>query len=197
MFGLQRAIVAIGVAALMAVYTVALPTKSHAATITFYDDPAGPADKRGTLTCSVACSALFSTPGTYNTTVGGVFTVHPPNETTQTNFVNANLKAGDSSFLVADADKTEPAPSSFSTDALYILLKIGGGHTLNSLLVRNDSGAGGLELSWDGESASGLSHYTEFGELPITTIPLPAGGLLLLTALGGLGIAARRRRKAA
>jgi len=35
---------------------------------------------------------------------------------------------------------------------------------------------------------SGVSLYA--------AIPLPAGGLLLLTALGGLGIAARRRRKA-
>jgi len=43
----------------------------------------------------------------------------------------------------------------------------------------------------------GLSHLTFYNSEPPVVIPLPAGGLLLITALGGLGIAARRRRKAA
>lgn len=197
MVRMKRILMTGALAALMAVTTVAFSTKSQASTITFYDDPSGLAGERGTLTCSVACSALFSTPGAYDTSIGGVFTVHPPNETTQTNFVNANHQAGDVSFAVVDANKTDSAPSSFSTNALYLLLKIGGGNTLNSLLVRNEAGIGGLELSWDGNRASGLSHYTEFGDLPTVPIPLPAGGLLLVTALGSLGFAARRRSKAA
>jgi len=36
-----------------------------------------------------------------------------------------------------------------------------------------------------------------FRSLPVAPVPLPAGGVLLLTALGALGVCARRRRKAA
>lgn len=40
----------------------------------------------------------------------------------------------------------------------------------------------------------GISHFTVFaGGTPISTIPLPAGGLLLLTALGGIGLMRRKR----
>ena len=107
--------------------------------------------------------------------------------------MNANLFPGDAAF--ATGFKTEPAPNPFTTSALYILMKIGGGNTFNTVLVRNETNGGSLELTWDGNSASGLSHVTEFGGA--VPIPLPAGGLLLITALGGLGIAVRRRRKVA
>ena len=42
-----------------------------------------------------------------------------------------------------------------------------------------------------------LSNVELFARGEPTVIPLPAGGLLLITALGGLGFAARSRRKAA
>ena len=161
--------------------------------ITVYDDPVGLTGERGTLSCSAACSVLNAEPGVFSPGVGGVFTVHPPNLTNETSFVNANLFPGDAAF--ATGFKTEPAPNPFTTSALYILMKIGGGNTFNTVLVRNETNGGSLELTWDGNSASGLSHVTEFGGA--VPIPLPAGGLLLITALGGLGIAVRRRRKVA
>jgi len=42
---------------------------------------------------------------------------------------------------------------------------------------------------------SGLSHLTFYNSEPPVVIPVPAAGVLLITALGGLGFAARRRRK--
>ena len=47
-----------------------------------------------------------------------------------------------------------------------------------------------LVISWS-DSTAGV----EF-DFDVSTVPLPAGGLLLLTALGGLGIARRRRNPA-
>lgn len=118
----------------------------NASTITFYDNPADTTTgERGTLTCSAGCSALFSTPSIYDSTTGGVFTVHPPTVANQISFINANRQSGEASF--ATGFKTEPAVSPFTTNALYVLLKIGGGATFNSLLVRNESGAGGLQLT--------------------------------------------------
>ena len=191
MFELKR-IVATSVIAVLMALSVGL---AQAATIdiTVYDDPVGLTGERGTLSCSAACSVLNAEPGVFSPGVGGVFTVHPPNLTNETSFVNANLFPGDAAF--ATGFKTEPAPNPFTTSALYILMKIGGGNTFNTVLVRNETNGGSLELTWDGNSASGLSHVTEFGGA--VPIPHPAGGLLLITALGGLGIAVRRRRKVA
>lgn len=48
-----------------------------------------------------------------------------------------------------------------------------------------------LVLSWDG-SLRGAGFDVE-----VAAVPIPAAGILLLGALGGLGVAARRRKKAA
>ncbi|NKW71594.1 PEP-CTERM sorting domain-containing protein [Rhodobacteraceae bacterium R_SAG10] len=52
-----------------------------------------------------------------------------------------------------------------------------------------------LSFSWSGLSSqgAGLSHFVALGNVPI--IPVPAAGLLLLSALGGLGFASSRRRR--
>lgn len=45
-------------------------------------------------------------------------------------------------------------------------------------------------------SSKDLSHASIYYRGTVSAIPLPAGGLLLLTGLGGIGLAARRRRRA-
>lgn len=87
----------------------------------------------------------------------------------------------------------------------------------HNLFVLNDT------ISFTGQSASGLytvgigSTFLTFGQgtlwnfevggrvlkdfyiasITVSAVPLPAGGLLLLTALGGMAVARRRRKKAA
>lgn len=81
-------------------------------------------------------------------------------------------------------------------DQAMLLLKGGDGFAAYLL----DIGAG-LSGGWttlalsvgQNDNQPALSHVSLY--TTPAPIPLPAGGLLLITALGGLGIAARRRRK--
>jgi len=65
----------------------------------------------------------------------------------------------------------------------------------------------GLSIAFSSISANGRSVIALFGDgegdsdyddiaIRISTVPVPAAGLLLLTAIGGLGFAKRRKRKA-
>lgn len=72
---------------------------------------------------------------------------------------------------------------------------------LATAIIRNLTG-GSLTLTFAAAAnGSGLSHYSFFGTAtpgpdPVSQIPLPAAGWLLLTGLAGLGFAAKRRRAA-
>jgi len=88
------------------------------------------------------------------------------------------------------------------TDTLgvkYITLKTG--QTDQAWKFENSLGETTAVSVFSGELTSAgqaISHITFWDTgVPATPIPLPAGGLLLITALGGLGFAARSRRKAA
>lgn len=50
-------------------------------------------------------------------------------------------------------------------------------------------------FNWSTATGQGISHIS-FYDTGATPIPVPAAGLLLITALGGLGFAARRRKAA-
>ncbi len=58
-----------------------------------------------------------------------------------------------------------------------------------------DSYFGSFSIAW--RNTSDASHISIYSSSTLTTMPLPAGGILLVTALGGFGIAARRRRRMA
>ena len=168
---------------------------ANAATVITVDDTyLGIAPFNGTLTCVQTCEGLVATGPTVWAMDGAkLFTVHPPSIANETSFVNAATGGG---FVTGTKTDTAGDPFAFTTDALYILMKIGGGkNEAAHFLIKNTFGAG-LQISWDAVSGqgAGLSHYTTFGVTP-PPVPVPAAGLLLLGALGGLA-ALRRRRTA-
>ncbi len=88
---------------------------------------------------------------------------------------------------------------SFAADEFYaIALK--GSNTSFVYLLDTSATSGTwsmVDLINGGGNNPGLSNITLFGTATPTTIPLPATGLLLLGALGGLGLMRRRRSTAA
>ena len=98
---------------------------------------------------------------------------------------------GLSVFNGFNPDNTQPAPSP------------GVNFFVSFVHDQNASSGQGVYLFFDDDGAANDDNHDDMvvrlditgGK--ITVVPLPAGGLLLLTALGGLAVARRRRNKAA
>ncbi len=116
-----------------------------------------------------------------------------------------NLTTGEAQFTQPNGNGS----ASIYTNSDYFAT-FGGGHdifggaiTLGSYMgsahsFSYDPSQGLITLAGDGTSGSGTNFTVKTLETytfePAATVPLPAGGLLLITALGGLGMARRRRR---
>ena len=146
---------------------------------------------RGTVTCTLDCSGMYYNAGTYGFgAVGEVFD-GPTNsgDANEAAWVNSVLGT---SFTGTDvgADYQDNG-NPFTTAALYVIMKIG--NSPDYLLISNDSGVVQTYSFFQAAGSKGeLSHSFGLGT-PVSTVPLPATGLLLVAGLGGLAALRRKR----
>lgn len=180
------------------------------------------------LTCSLGCQGIDSTAVTNTTdplalpTPGTINTVTPYVDGYSDLFIDGNSSspANEASFVKAItgvefsavAQKTtgivtsnpvnpgDPVKgsASFTTSALYILLKIG--NEPNLTIIKNTGGPDNLfTYTPKASQGAGLSHYSEFGTAGGGNfdVPLPAGLPLLLSGVGVMAFVARRKARKA
>lgn len=111
---------------------------------------------------------------------------------------NGGTTEGTDIGLTLDPD-TGGSPGNWTVDpgtlSIYerIVIVLKQGSTWAAYLYEGDIPEGGSFSSAAFDQSGGLSHFTIYAG-PMAPIPLPAAGFLMLGALGGLGVAARRRK---
>lgn len=155
------------------------------------------AGRPATITCTPSCEAFTggspdaegdpTTAGVLSGTGADLYDGQPSNEGDEAEKLSI-LIGSPGLFTSADGDKTEPPVNPFTTLAEFIILKLGD----ERVYIKNTSG-GELLIAYaqNGASGLGLSHTTEFGQ-----IPLPGAMWLMGAGLAGLGFAGRRKKKA-
>lgn len=140
----------------------------------------------GTATCSIGCLGILSD-GSFSPTTSVALSLNNANPTTEANALNNLLGlTGNLAYTSSDATRENNGTSPFDFTGMFVALKFGSktGYLFNSANVAQT-------VTFSGNPAGGLSHKTNFGELP-SPVPLPAAAWMLLAALGGL-YATRRR----
>ena len=181
----------------VAAAAMVLASGVQAATIPVWNDTdidTHPVIQRGSVNCSVACEVLNYTGAySFSAVLGELFN-GPSNsgDASEAAWVNSVIGTSFSTLDVTNGKDSGTDSTNYITNALYVVLKIG--RNPDYTIIKNTSGVA-LTWSWDNlpGSGGGLSHYIDLGTP--SEVPLPAGGLLLMGALGGLA-ALRRRRSA-
>jgi hypothetical protein len=193
MFGFKKMGLTTAVAAVMA-FSGGFANDTQAATVAFQNGADGGGDTRFTVECSVGCQGWLFDAETLSSTIGGLI------DFLDTTYADGEGETWEKNLLASVAGETglafsknEDPDTSYSSNALYQLFKIG--KTPNVGVLKNTAGVVQTYSFDQVATGSGLSHISNYGV--VAPVPLPAAGLMLITALGGLGFAARRRRKAA
>jgi len=158
----------------------------------------------GTVTCSASCEAFTGAGSPGEPTGLGVLSgtaadeydgtpSSPAAEAARLNILAGTSFAGtggafDGQQFAGTGESVDNPDDSFVTLALFIVMKIGN----DDIFIKNTSG-GALTIDYDsfpGEG-SGLSHYSEYGQ-----VPLPGAMWLMGAGLAGLGFASRRKKTA-
>lgn len=175
---------------------------AHAASVSLYNDTdlaGGTATLRGTVTCD-DCTALSYDGFGYSFASPGEVFYGPSNsgDANEIAWVNAVLA---SSYTTSDMiDYTDNASDgvSYTIDAQYVILK--SGKKPSYTILQNADSSTSFTFAYDGEKASGLSHF--FGVGGLTTgggvitppeVPVPASLPLMALGLGALGFLRHRK----
>ena len=151
--------------------------------LTFYNDlPAG--TERFTVSCTLGCDAYEGTTPTTWGLDGDLF--ETGNSGSATEIAKVNAITGET---YTSMTKDETGTETFTSNAEYILIKIGRGPNVG--LIRNALAGNMFTFTATGQGA-GLSHVTEFGQ--VSAVPVPASVWLFGTALIGF-IGFSRRTK--
>lgn len=159
---------------------------------------AGGACEVGSIQGATACNGVFSGNDS-NSNLDGIFGMTGWNELFKLNGGSGTAGADGIELTVSDNNdgKSWRINSYGGFDSVMFVMK--GGPSFSAFLMNTSI----LSGSWDNLSmftggnnakpGAGLSHWTVYANSNPAPIPLPAAGLLLITALGGLAAMRRRR----
>jgi hypothetical protein len=160
-------------------------------------------DATGNLTPNAGCQAFEDTSDPDPADFDGLFGYDDWVELAKidANDIDGNSSDGGFTFTSTDGNKTGTWSVTGYTGPLVIVLKDGNQAPAPTLLYLLDGTSGTWSSPWvnsnTGESVASLSNVQLWGlEVRPPPIPVPAAGILLVTALGGLGFLARRKATA-
>lgn len=174
-------------------FAAMLSSTAQANTLTFYNDAATQDTERFTLECSLGCLGWDGTG--FSAPDGDLFSLANNSEALEILTVNALTGGSFVSLIKTDMGGSDFA--SFTSSAMYLLIKIG--RSPDVTVILNTFVDNVFTFTQTGKGA-GFSHVSEFGEnidISPDPIPLPGGIVLLLSALAGLAGLARMRKTAA
>lgn len=180
---------------------------AQAATITACNDASLPIDVSSNVTPNIGCEVIFLGSGSDNATaISGMFgetmwtqlgKVDPPPGSTTGGELTLSSNGTDDPLIAGDWSVTAALLASYGK--VMLMFKAGADHnsapsaTVGYLINATSGSYSSPIYNSKTGNQRGISHVTLYVADRVPAIPLPASGLLLLGALGGLGLMRRRR----